>query len=91
MPGRVKIELGPLVIGEDKQPALGSVTETREWTVGAGKERTFAIPTPKPPFKVEVTVDPTFVPAQLDPTSGETRHLGAVVDYRFEPRKAATK
>ena len=91
VPGRVKIELGPLVIGEDKQPALGGVTETREWTVGAGKERTFAIPTPKPPFKVEVTVDPTFVPAQLDPSSGETRHLGAVVDYRFEPRKAATR
>ncbi len=62
-PARSTIELGPLVIGEDKQPALGSVTETREWTVGAGKERTFAIPTPKPPFRVEVTVDPTFVPA----------------------------
>ena len=92
LPGEVTIKLGPLVIGEDKQPALGSVTETRDVDGAApGRRGRSRSRRRQPPFKVEVTVDPTFVPAQLDPTSGETRALGAVVDYRFEPRKAATK
>lgn len=42
--------------------------------------------TPRPPFTVEVTIDPTFSPAGLDPRSfTDTRHLGAQVRYRFTP------
>ena len=39
------------------------------------------VPAPKPPFDVTVTIAPTFVPAKLDPSSPDTRHLGAEVEF----------
>ena len=39
------------------------------------------VPAPRPPFTVSTSITPTFVPAQLNPTSPDTRHLGAVVEY----------
>jgi hypothetical protein len=81
--GQVTIRLGTLV-KRDKQPAIGRVSAVRRWSVRAGDNRTFAIPTPKPPFRVEVTVSPTFVLAELDPRFSDRRHLGAQVDYSFE-------
>ena len=91
VPGGVTIRLGTLVVGEDKQPAIGRVTAVRRWTVDSGKQRTFSIPTPPPPFRVEVSIDPTFVPAKLDPSKSDVRELGAVVGYGFVPRNAATR
>jgi hypothetical protein len=82
-PGHVTIRLGTLV-KRDKQPAIGRVTAVRTWAVRAGDSRTFAIATPKPPFRVEVTVSPTFVLAELDPRFSDRRHLGAQVGYSFE-------
>src|SRR5262249_52412500 len=61
-PGHVLIRVGKLVKGEDKQPHLGPVTAVRRWVVAAGAERQFVIPTPRPPFRVEVSVAPTFSP-----------------------------
>ena len=91
VPGTVTIRVGTLVVGPDKQPAIGEVTAVRRFVVRAGKARTFEIPTPKPPVRADVTIDPTFVPAKLDPNSSETRALGAVVAYGWEPLKAATR
>jgi hypothetical protein len=82
IPGHVRIEVGTLV-KRDKQPALGRVTAVRTWVVHSHDVRTFRIPTPKPPFRVEVTVSPTFVIAELDPRSSDRRHLGAQVGYAF--------
>jgi hypothetical protein len=82
-PSRVTIRLGTLV-KRDKQPAIGRVTAVRKWSVSAGESRTFAIPTPKPPFRVELTVSPTFVLADLDPRFSDRRHLGVQVGYSFE-------
>ena len=48
------------------------------------------LPTPGPRFRVEVTIDPTFVPQELSPNVFDNRHLGALVSYEFLPaRKAA--
>jgi len=44
-----------------------------------------SIPAPKPPFRVEVAISPTFVPAALDPSSPDTRQLGAVVTFSDAP------
>jgi hypothetical protein len=82
-PGHVTIRLGTLVKRE-KQPAIGRVTAVRTWSVRANTSKSFAIPTPKPPFRVEVTVSPTFVLAELDPRSSDRRHLGAQVGYDFQ-------
>ena len=43
------------------------------------------MPTPRPPFRVEVTIDPTFSPADYQGQSDQ-RQLGASVGYRFYQR-----
>lgn len=82
--GHVTIRVGPLRI-KNKQPALGSVTQIRRWKVESGLEKSFPIPTPKPPFRVEVLIAPPFVPARYDPRSSELREFGAQVSFDFEP------
>jgi hypothetical protein len=84
IPGHVTITVGKLV-KRDKQPALGKVTAIRRWVVHAKQLRRFRIPTPRPPFRIEVRVSPTFVEADLDPRLSDRRHLGAQVAYDFVP------
>lgn len=83
VPGTVRIEVGTIRIGPDKQPALDRITQRRGFTIHSNQGRAFSIPTPAPPFRVRVTIDPTFVPAELDSRLSDRRHLGAKVSYRF--------
>lgn len=85
VPGKVTIAVGPLAIGEDKQPRLGAVTAERRFAIHSKGFRELSIPTPRPPFRVEVTISPTFVPAELDARLSDRRKLGAKVSYRFVP------
>ena len=82
IPGNVTITIGTLV-KRDKQPALGRVTAVRRWVVHSRHLKRFRIPTPKPPFRIEVRVSPTFVEGDLDPRLSDRRHLGAQVGYDF--------
>ena len=84
-PGRVLIRVGTLVKGADKQPHIGEVTATRRWTIHSLSRATFVIPAPPPPFRVEVTVRPTFSPSDYEGES-DRRELGAQVGYLFIPR-----
>jgi hypothetical protein len=84
-PGRVLIRVGTLVKGADKQPQIGEVTATRRWTIHSLSRATFVIPAPAPPFRVEVTVRPTFSPSDYEGES-DRRQLGAQVGYLFIPR-----
>jgi hypothetical protein len=84
-PGHVTIRVGPLRV-KDKQPALASVTQIRRWKVESGLTQSFVIPTPKPPFRVEVLISPTFVPARVDPSSSDVREFGAQVSFDFRAR-----
>ena len=70
---------------KDKQPALASVSRIVRWKIESGQERSFRIPTPRPPFRVEVLISPTFVPAEQDPRSTETREFGAQLSFGFSP------
>jgi hypothetical protein len=81
-PGRVTIKVGRLVVGSDKQPHLGRVTAVRTWVVHSGGARTFYIPTPRPPIRVEVSISPTFSPADYF-VSSDNRQLGAQIFYGF--------
>ena len=65
--------------------ALGAPTAERRWTVHSRTQRVFRLPAPRPPFRVEIGVARSFVPAELDPTTGDGRSLGAQVAYRFVP------
>jgi hypothetical protein len=78
-PGHVTIRVGRLVIGHNRQPAMGRLIAVRRWTVHRGSERTFTIPVPRPPLRVEVTVDPTFSPT--DYGFSDQRELGAQISY----------
>jgi hypothetical protein len=80
-PGNVVIRLGRLVKGADRQPQLGRVLAVRRWAVPAGGRRVFAIPTPGPPFRVEVEISPTFSPS--DYGESDRRLLGAQVGFKY--------
>jgi hypothetical protein len=83
-PGRVVIRVGTLVKGADKQPHIGRMTAVRRWRIHSLSRATFVIPTPRPPFRVEVTVSPTFSPSDYKGQS-DRRQLGAQVGYLFIP------
>jgi hypothetical protein len=78
-PGPVTIRVGPLV-SSGGQPAIGSVTASRAWTVRSRLARSFILPTPKPPFRLEIHVGSTFSPA--DQGRPDPRRLGAQVELR---------
>jgi hypothetical protein len=81
---KVTILMGTLKVGSDRQPAIGRVTATRTWFIHSRLEKTFVLRAPGPRFRVEIKVDPKFVPRELSPqTSSDPRQLGAVVTYRF--------
>jgi hypothetical protein len=87
VPGRVLIQVGELGIGPDRHPVIRRVTQERGWVVHSCNERTFPIPTPRPPFHVTVTVTPPFIPAELAPkNSTDLRRLGAQVGFDFSER-----
>jgi hypothetical protein len=80
VPGVATVKIGPLAIGPDKQPALARVTGERRIVLHSSQSRTILLRPPKGPWRVEVTITPTFVPKELDPRLSDIRELGA----RFE-------
>ncbi len=87
IPGGVLVKVGPVVIGPDKEPHLGTVTAQRLIRIRpcADQSRTLLLPIPDVPWRVEVTAD-TFVPAKVDPRSSDQRQLGAQVNFGFQPK-----
>jgi 4-amino-4-deoxy-L-arabinose transferase-like glycosyltransferase len=73
-PGRVTISVGPLVL-KDGQPAVGKPAASRTWTVRSGTAKSFILPTPASPYRLEVHIDPTFSPATFG--GADPRQLGA--------------
>jgi hypothetical protein len=84
-PGKVKIQVGTLALGDDSQPALGRVTDRCSFTINRLEQRQFLLRTPPPPFHVRVEIRPGFIPKDLDPRAFDTRELGAQVAYSFSP------
>jgi hypothetical protein len=88
-PGHVTIAIGKIVIGNDNQPTIGIPTAVRHLVIHSKQEKEVVLQAPGPRFRVEVTVDPTFVPQVLAPNVIDNRHLGALVDYAFLPSRTA--
>ncbi len=84
--GNVRVRLGTLAVGETGQPEIGKVLQDQSWVIHSCLEKEFVLPTPSSPWLVEVTIDPTFSPAELDPSLSDPRQLGAVVGFGYEPR-----
>jgi hypothetical protein len=84
--GHVTVRIGPVGIGPDKQPRIDHVTETRHFNVRDCHGNGITLTPPVVPWRMELEVSPTFVPKDVDPTSSESRHLGAVIQQAgFQP------
>ena len=79
VPGHVTLRVGPAV-ERNGVAAIDQATETSEWTAHAGKSRLFTFDTPRPPYRLEIRVDPTFSPSRLGAV--DTRELGVQVAFR---------
>ncbi len=84
-PARVRADVGPVAIDESEQASIGRVTASRTSELAACSVAPILLPVPAVPWRVELTVDPTFVPAELDANLGDRRALGAVVSFEFVP------
>ena len=84
-PGRVVVEVGPLVRAADGSMDLASVTARRTWSLYGNERHTIRLPTPPPPFGATVHVAPTFSPA--DYGLADPRHLGAKPIFIFQPSR----
>jgi hypothetical protein len=73
-PGQVEIKAGPMVV-VGGQPTVGEPAVTKTWTVRSGRAKSFVLPTPKPPLRVEIRISPTFSPS--DYGEPDPRELGA--------------
>ena len=84
--GKATVRIGPVGIGPDKQPRIERVTETRRFDVPDCKAAGITLTPPDVPWRMEITVAPTFRPKDIDPRSSESRELGAViVEAGFQP------
>jgi hypothetical protein len=86
-PARGTVKVGPVAIGRDDQPTIGRVTASRSVEVVACQPNPVVLPVPAQPWRVEVSVTPTFVPAELDANLSDRRKLGAVVAFEFLPKE----
>ena len=78
-------KIGPVVVNRFDQPGIGTVTDRREVPVVACQPNRVDLRAPRGPWRVEVKIDPTFVPRELDPNQPDSRQLGAVVTFQFVP------
>ena len=86
-PAEATVRVGPVTIDRSEQPSIGRVTASGGVKVFACQPNPVVLPLPASPWRVEVTVSPTFVPAELDSNLGDRRQLGAVVAFEFLPKK----
>ena len=77
--GKATVRIGPVGIGPDKQPRIERVTDTRTFEVRDCNANGATLSPPKEPWRMEITVSPTFVPIEIDPRRSDRRELGAVV------------
>jgi len=87
VPGYATIRVGPVGVGPDKEPKIAHVTAVTHRVIHQCKAKGFALPVPRRPWRLEISIRPTFVPQELDPAKfSDRRHLGAVVqDLHFQP------
>jgi hypothetical protein len=92
MTGHVTVAIGPIVIGDDKQPHLLKPTETKRFAIRSKQQLVVPLRAPGPRFRVEIKITPTFIPKEISPGATDNRALGAQVRYVFvPPRKAANR
>jgi hypothetical protein len=82
-PARVRVAVGPLKLVKGVQD-IGKTTASRVGRIRAGAAERFRLPLPRRPFRVALTVAPTFSPANFG--SADTRQLGGRVTFQLVHR-----
>ena len=77
--GKATVRIGPVGIGPDNQPRIARVTETQTFDVPDCNANGTTLSPPNVPWRMEITVSPTFSPIEVDPTESDRRKLGAVI------------
>lgn len=84
--GKATVRIGPVGIGPDRQPRIDRVTQTKTFDVPDCNAGGTTLQPPGVPWRMEITLAPTFVPKEIDPSKSESRRLGAVISRAdFEP------
>lgn len=78
-PAHVRIEVGKPVLGADGKLTLPQPLARRSFVLPNRRARTVVVPVPKPPYRVEIRLEPTFSPADVG--QADTRELGAQVAF----------
>ena len=78
-PAHVRIEVGKPVLGADGKLTLPHPLARRSFVLPNRRARTVVVPVPKPPYRVEIHLEPTFSPADVG--QADTRELGAQVAF----------
>ncbi len=84
-PGNVTVRVGTLAVNDNGQPKIDRLVDEQTSRIHSLQVREFVLPTPDQPWLVEVSIDPTFSPKELDPKKSDPRQLGAVVTYSYVP------
>ena len=84
---RVNVRVGPVGRTSEGQPEIEDVTSSANGIIHSCQTKSFLLPTPPLPWRAEVTIDPTFSPAALDPSLGDARQLGAVPGFTYIPER----
>jgi len=85
IPGHVRVAIGPVRVDPQRQAIVPRVTARAAATIHSCKRKVFLLRTPPGPWRVHVSIDPTFSPHAIDPGIGDARQLGARVDFGYLP------
>lgn len=75
------VRIGRLVLDPDTSPELGAIERVRRCSLPPGGSCGVTLLTPRPPYRVEVSVAKTFVPHDLDSRNSDNRELGAQISF----------
>ena len=85
--GVVTVRLGTVAVSESKEASIGRLLQERTGVIHSCQVLEYSLPTPDRPWLVEVTIEPTFSPKELDPSKTDPRQLGAVATFAYEPSR----
>lgn len=83
VPGNVSVTSGKLGLDANGELAIVGPKREEDWVIHSGLTKTIRISVPRPPYRVEVHVDPTFSPSQFG--APDTRQLGAQTTFVYVP------
>ncbi len=81
----ITIRLGTVAVSPTKEPTIGKLLQERTGVIHSCQVKTFELPTPDKPWLLDVTIDPTFSPKELDPSLSDPRQLGAKPSLDYLP------